>query len=309
MRFSRMIFILVCLITSIASISYASSGGKIAFMQSNGFNQLICITDEEGKDIQKLTDGSEPSWSSDGSMIAFVRGQEIYVMAVDSKLSKRLGCAGYYPLISPDRTKIAYYEVNWPEMWLDMVDINGENQRHLKKVNSIEGRPHTWSPDGKNIAFCDGNIYIINVDTLDCRKIICAELTEHWMIHVDWSPKGDKLAVASKKFIPNPLVNMPPSKEHGIWVMNLDGSNAKRLTRDNEYSPEWSPDGSKIAYVVTQNMANAKIYVMDADGKNIKRLTDSMDMSEYESDPSWYGSAAAMQPLGHLVTTWGNLKK
>lgn len=308
MRFSRIIFILVCLITSITSISYASSGGKIAFVDYNSFGQFICITDEEGKDIQKLTKGSAPSWSSDGSMIAFVRDQEIYVMTIDnSKLPKRLGCTGYYPLISPDGTKIAYYEVFMPQIdiWLSIADVNGENQRHLKKVNSIHGKPHTWSPDSKQIAFCDGDLYIINIDTLDYKKIMCAEITEHrWMIHVDWSPKGDKLAVALEKFIPNPLVNIPPSKEQGIWVMNLDGSDAKRLTRDNEYSPEWSPDGSKIAFVTT-----VKIYVMDADGRNIKRLTDNMDMSESEYDPSWYGSAAAVQPLGHLVTTWGDLKR
>ncbi|MDQ1327307.1 MAG: hypothetical protein QG641_587, partial [Candidatus Poribacteria bacterium] len=44
MRFYGMIFILVCLITSITSISYASSNGKIAFVEYSSLGQFICIT-------------------------------------------------------------------------------------------------------------------------------------------------------------------------------------------------------------------------------------------------------------------------
>jgi Tol biopolymer transport system component len=47
--------------------------------------------------------------------------------------------------------------------------------------------------------------------------------------------------------------------------------------------PAWSPDGSRIAIVVTKN-GNTDIYVMDADGSHQRRLTTSPADDEF---PSW----------------------
>ncbi len=71
-----------------------------------------------------------------------------------------------------------------------------------------------------------------------------------------------------------------------IYVMDADGGNRERLTDNpaNDFDPDWSPDGTKIAFVSDRNGDHTQIYVMDADGKNPIRLTDGPRRKE---DPDW----------------------
>src|SRR6266849_9402324 len=65
-----------------------------------------------------------------------------------------------------------------------------------------------------------------------------------------------------------------------IYVMNVDGTGAKRLTNVNTgdaCGPAWAHDGKKIAYyafALTSPSRNPEIWVMDSDGSNPKRLVD-----------------------------------
>lgn len=70
-----------------------------------------------------------------------------------------------------------------------------------------------------------------------------------------------------------------------IYVMNTDGSNPIRLTKDTrwDHSPAWSPDGTKIAFVSDRD-GNFEIYVMNADGSNLIRLTNN---SRVDVEPTW----------------------
>ena len=71
-----------------------------------------------------------------------------------------------------------------------------------------------------------------------------------------------------------------------IYVMDADGGNQENLTNHPAYDadPDWSPDGTKIAFVSDRNDDRTQIYVMDADGKNVIRLTDGRG---WKGDPDW----------------------
>ena len=79
-----------------------------------------------------------------------------------------------------------------------------------------------------------------------------------------------------------------------IYVMAADGKNQRRLTNNpaSDYSPSWSPDGKRIAFVSRRDghvhpirgWSTSEIYVMDADGGNPQNLTND---PHHDWGPSW----------------------
>lgn len=84
-----------------------------------------------------------------------------------------------------------------------------------------------------------------------------------------WSPDGKKIVFSSTR--------------DGIYVMQANGRNLRRLTDHPGGSPSWSPDGKRIVFSSTQD-GNGDIYVMSTDGNNIHRLTNH---PASDSDPAW----------------------
>lgn len=79
-----------------------------------------------------------------------------------------------------------------------------------------------------------------------------------------------------------------------IWTMRADGSGRKRLTSDGQSSePAWSPDGRKIAYVVSASPykyeSNPQIWMMNSDGSNKRAIT---------RDTAWRSTIPSFSPDG-----------
>jgi len=70
-----------------------------------------------------------------------------------------------------------------------------------------------------------------------------------------------------------------------IYSMNPDGTDCKQLTdnSDPDYSPDISPDGTKIAFESSRSGSN-KLYVMKADGTAVRNLSGS---EVGEGSPAW----------------------
>ena len=82
------------------------------------------------------------------------------------------------------------------------------------------------------------------------------------------------------------------SKNSGVFVVNSDGTQLRRLTRGVDHDPVWSPDGTRIAFVRwimvgidrDEIVRRPAIHVVDADGSGLSRLTPP---GTYDEEPSW----------------------
>lgn len=73
-----------------------------------------------------------------------------------------------------------------------------------------------------------------------------------------------------------------PSEQQDIWVMNPDGTGVVNLTDTSdidEFSPVWSPDGSRIAFI--SDSFTRTLSVMNADGSGKTEIVSGA------LDPSW----------------------
>ena len=82
--------------------------------------------------------------------------------------------------------------------------------------------------------------------------------------------------------------------------MNLDGSNPTRLTQNpgRDIDPQWSPDGTKIAFLSEREKATG-LYIMDVDGSKQRLLTSSAEFAVGEFSWSPDSTQLAYSSLVH----------
>jgi Tol biopolymer transport system component len=148
----------------------------------------------------------------------------------------------------------------------------------------------SWSPDGRSLLYSVGYrhgpdaIFTSLADGSGATRISppCtgACLGDDNPVY---SPDGLKIAF-ERAF--GPIVNNNASGV-AVFTMNADGSDLTRLspaTATNQ-QPQWSPDGTKIAFVHTNAQAYGHaIEVMNADGGNVRRFTP---IGIDATDPRW----------------------
>lgn len=266
----------------------------------------ICTVRPDGLQLRNLTRTpgvieSLPVWSPDRTKIAFKRSQEkwILLMDPDGRNMKPLeGVDADFPYDgyawSPDGHKIVS-AVAW---YFSLYDVQtGKEEKVLVRDTGFIGN-FAWSPDGRKLAFEiwkprgvpeTTDIGVINVDGSDFRELTRHPNSERYPA---WSPDGQHIAFHSDR-----------DHRGGIFLMNADGSDVRRLTDGGETRPSWSPDGEKIAFHV-ERKNSMFIGVMKRNGRNMKLIAEGRD-------PSWqstFPGPLSVEPTEKLTTTWGHLK-
>jgi TolB protein len=198
--------------------------------------------------------------------IAFGRNKtgipKIYAMNADGSQVHRLTRRGDDPAFSPNGTKIAFQRSKKGKPpGIYVMNADG-SEVHRLTTGSDDSDP-AFSPNGRKIAFTRstrrGGIYLMNADGSH----------QHRLARNGGDPAYS--ATSGKIAFAKGSVGIGH-----LYVMNADGSHRRRLARGT--TPDFSPDGRKIAFVRVNNLtAVPHIYVMHADGSHQHRLAGGFD--------------------------------
>lgn len=252
--------------------------GKIVFHRKEATSYEIYVINPDGSGERNLTRTSnigetDPTWSPDGSRIAFqVFGSGIFTMRFDGTDRRKIpntkdGDA--VPSWSPDGNRIAFSRGDSVgdshDIWV--IGVDGSGLTRLTTAGDA-GFPE-WSPDGGRLSFdrateTDRNrqVFVMNVDGSSQVQLT----SDSANTETSWSPDGTGVAYMSYRvgppdiFVTNPI----PGQQH----TNLTGHPAP------DYFPSWSLDSTQLVFS-SERDGNPELYVMNGDGSNLRRLTSN----------------------------------
>jgi hypothetical protein len=208
-----------------------SPDGKVIVYE---YGDDIWVINADGTNPRMFVVGAScPTWSFDGTKMAFVRrvsGYDyIYTINVDGSSVSRLtptNTSSYNPAWSPDGKTISYYRDS--ALWTMSAD--GSNQKTI--VTSITRGYSAWSPDGKKIAFrSDNAINTINPDGTGITQILGGRYSQRRHFY---SRDGSKIYFSQDN----------GSNGFDAFMMNSNGNAVTNLTPNStkdDYAPAPSP--------------------------------------------------------------------
>jgi hypothetical protein len=236
-----------------------------------------------------------PNWSRDGKSLVFTNDGRIYTIPVAGGAPQVLNvgnltnCSGSHGF-SPDGKWFALTcaAADNPDRRVYIIPATGGTPR---LVTQNTGWFHSWSPDGKTIAFTrgaghgSGNIYSISVDGGPETALTTGTgLSDD----PDYSPDGKYIYFNTDRWGGMQIGRMRP-----------DGSQPEQVTFDEfkNWTPHPSPDGKSIVFIsynldVTTHAANKDIVlrILSTDDKKIRTLVNlvggdgSMNVANWSPD-------------------------
>ena len=258
----------------------------------------------DGTKRQRITHNASldtaPVWSPDGARVAFVKGWPhydedeggIYTIKPDGTEERLVASnlmTGLYlrwgPVWSPNGNRLVIGGKGYispsksARIIFYTVEADGSGVRQLFAYSDehyfdAEVKNITWSPDGQRIAFSSAisrsitryditgprervdRLYIVDQDGEGLEEIpIAGELVRGGVNSLEWSPDGSEILISSIG---------------GVFLINTEDFEIRRILDRSDVYAAWSPDGSRIA--VFSQGRDDWLVSMQKDGSDVRVL-------------------------------------
>jgi TolB protein len=258
---------------------------KLAYVAGPRGKKEIVMADYDGAGVAPVTrNGSinlSPVWSPDARSLAYTSYKQGYPdlyrafpfeRRPEQTLAAFIGINSS-PAFNPDGRSLALTlsKDGNPEIYV--LALATGVLRRLTRNAGIDTEP-TWSPDGRQLAFISDrsgapHVYVMDAEGTNVRQITSGG----FHTQPRWSPKGDTLAYTARQGV------------HDIWLVNVDGSNPRRLTggTGDSQGATWAPNGRHLAFQSNRN-GRWQIFAMLADGSAQEPVTRAPGEA---TSPSW----------------------
>jgi hypothetical protein len=280
------LLIVTLLLLSIGLSFAQGASGYIAYSGQGANSSDIFVADLATGEVRNLTDNpvrsDHPTWSNDGSKIAFnnvLEGDNIDIFIMDANGLNQMNLSNHPAVdVSPDWSPVANEIVfssnrdGGYDLYLMNVD-SGQVERLTS--DGIDKNHPAWSSDGRRIAYwqSENGAYALKIlnRTDGSISTLISKGENLWPA---WSPDDRYIVVHSNE-----------TGSSQIFLVNVEEASRLQLTNNaaNNFRPAFSPDGTQIVFVSNIN-GNNDLFMMNLDGTEQRPflLTDGDD-----SSPDW----------------------
>jgi Tol biopolymer transport system component len=296
----------------------------LAFPRDGSIIILDLATGKERELVKGLVHDRPVEWSPDGQHLLYSKhgdiGWDLWIIDADGKNPRNLtnvnSGGARSGVWSPDGTRIAYMRDNPQGLYI--INRDGANPTRLSH-DGFRDQPPAWSPDGKwlvyqEFGFVDESaraeskfkieLHAVAADGSKKQKLAPAEGSSDG---ASYSPKGDKLLYRGTR-----------GQSGEICTIELASGKEIALTRSpaEDYAPNWSRDGTKIAFW-RDSEEGPELWIMQSDGGDPKKLASAKPQTRVDR-PQWseganliaYGGADPNDGVWVLhATQQGTLKR
>lgn len=249
-----------------ATSSFHFSTDTLVLTKKQGATSAIWKADVYGRrvdtDSLHLGKGAHsPVWSPDGSQLAYVKNDLLYV--VDKNGADRrplIAVKGYRdsnPAWSPDGSKIAFVctSITSGRQAVYTVNVHGVKTTNISGWSDDNSyRSPSWSPESDRIVYeeySDTAARLIIKTLKTGEQTVLTELSDVTLSsEASWSPSGKKI-----------LYKDSSNETYTIWP---DGSHRSVISDGDSYQASWSPRGDRIVFL--EDPSDASLSISEKDG-------------------------------------------
>ena len=243
-------------------------------------------------------EGEVPTGMGAGQHIACSLAGDIYLIGIDGITKTNLTSSpekDTEPTWSPDGTRIAFASGPEGEREIHVLDRRTGSITNLTDHSADDYAP-AWSPSGEAIVFvsdrddievcpefrgaCD-DVFVLDVETGDVANVTRRFTTDG---EPTWSPDGEWIAFSSSR---DGELHVFVTRPDGGEAANVSRSGEIARSRDREYDPAWSPDGRSISFVRRWNLQAVRWSIEVTDPQGGEQIELVEESNQRKMSPTW----------------------